>query len=605
MAYKLGSKNLLSLASDNPKDKTYLDPEKRRIYESYKYPSYEFVLNEDGTRVINNENKYVISVEENRRYRMNIISRCEQDKTYRDLIVEVCKYNILFFVNTFCYTERFDLPQGEDSVVNVCTFPCQDDILTWMVYAFKYRGYYAVSKTREIGATWLWVWFMDWLKFYGNIKTGTMSQKEDQVDDKTSISIFGKLRISLKEQPEWLRYGWSLDSKINDNKNKITLPDASLTHIGGTPKGNSMRGGRFNITFNDEFAHNDEATAALASLSALSTCNFFISTPNGEYNEFAYMALNPSRNVKFLNWNDHPLRTKKWEEEMRKNVGDEVFAQEYEGSFTKSNVGRIFPMFKSTISEDETLWTHVADENDDYYKYNPNYPVHSFSDLGGDGTYFGFFQELPSKHEWKKFTPNVIVVIDEYYNSGSDVTAYRVRKELNEIAEEKGYIYENHITDMRTLDQTPQGGSKNETWMSKMAESRQSLLERFNIDYGEPVYFIKNSRTYPAQIIDNMQNVLNAPGLFIIRSNCKILIGALSNWKYKTDKNQKDINGRPLIITNNKGQPIPDHSQASHPGTAVLYGANYLFGKDKLARNKKKTKRTFNWDFKSFRIAGI
>lgn len=604
--FKLGSKNLLSLASDDPDDPAYIEPEKRRIYENYEYPSYEYILNPDGTRRMDANKQYMISLRKNMIHRAGIITKCNVDTSYRNLILDICKYNILFYVNTFCYTYRLDLPIGQDPYVNVCTFPFQDDILTWMVWCFKHKDDGLVEKSRNVGATWMWVWFMDWLKFYHGITTGTMSQKEDDVDNRTANSIMEKLRINLRAQPEWSRFGW-VENSNHDKLNMIQCPESNLTHLGGVAKGTAFRGGRLSVTFNDEFAHVLEAAQVLDSLSAISTCNFFVSTPKGEHNEYARMALTPGVNKKSVHWSDHPLRNKEWEKKIRSkpSITEETFAQEYEISYTKSNVGRIFPMFAGRASDSEDEWSHVADPEDLYYDFNPNYPVHTFSDLGGDGTYFGFCQFLPSKDSWKRKSSKVMVVIDEYLVTGSEATAYKVRRDLNEIADEKGYLFESHITDMRTLDQTPQGGSKGDTWMAKMSESRQSLMERFNADYGEPIYFEKTIRCFPTQIIDNMHNVLYSEGKFIINPRCKILISALNNWTYQIDRHQKDANGRPLIKTNNKGQAIPEHSPASHPGTAVLYGANYFFGKEKQKKDSYMKKKRISWGFGVKRIQGV
>lgn len=588
-------KNLLCLSSD-------VDDETLKVYQSYPYPSYEYLLDEEGKKTVDANKMYQISIKENMIYRSQIISRANADKSYRDLVLSICKHNILFYVNTFCFTYRLDLPIGQDPYVNVCTFPFQDDILTWMVWNFKNMEDGIVEKSRAVGATWIWVWFMDWLaKFHKGITTGTMSQKEDDVDNRTANSILEKLRINLRSQPKWMRFGWEENSR-NDRINMIEYPETGSVHLGGVAKGTAFRGGRLSVSFNDEFAHVLEASQVLDSLSAISGCNMFVSTPKGENNEFARMALTPGVNKKSIHWSLHPLRNKEWEKKIRSkpSVTEETFAQEYEISYTRSNVGRIFPNFIGRASDDESEWCHVSDPETDTYDFKENYEVYTLSDLGKDTTYFGFFQFLPVQENRRYQTDYTMVLFDEYCVTGSDANPYKVRRDINQKADNEGYTFAKHITDWRT---GPKDDGIGKSWHKRMSESRQSLMERYNADYGEPI-FLEGERFWPVDCIETVSIVLNTPGKFIIHPRCHVMIMALNNWTYEVDRYQKDVYGRPLLKTNNKGNPIPDHSPSSHPGTALLWGMQYFFGKKKLKKENRKYKDV-NWDFRVRNIRGV
>ena len=564
--YKLGDKNLLCLEGDSIE---------------VAYPTYDFVLDDQGERVVDENNLYVVDATENLRFRAQIMAKSANNPQYQEVIRNICKHNILFYVNVFCFTYRLDLPMGQDPYVPFVTFPKQDEVLTWFVWCFKHKKTGLVEKSRSVGLSWLWIIFNDWVaKFHKGITLSTMSQKEDDVDDRTPDSLFEKIRINNNLQPEWLRCGWS-ESSDNDRKMMIRYPDTNSVLLGGVAKGTAKRGGRAHAVGYDEFAHILEAPEILASASELSGCAIFFSTPKGENNEFARMAHDPNINKISFHWTDHPLRGPNWEQAKRDDprITEEVFAQEYEISYTKSNIGRVFPDFKSFSSLESTDWIHVSDNP--YYDYDPNYNVYTCSDLGRDMTYFNFFQIKPSKPEHNPYTDRTVIFFNEY--AEVNVNVYDVRTHINE----QEYVYQEHITDIRTAHAKDSVGKG---WGYRLSEPEIDVLTLYNKKVGPPVN-VTGRRDLEQYPIDTMTTLLRTPGKIVFNKRCVIAIQAMNNWSYEIERYEKDINGRPKIKEGAK----PRHDKYSHPGKALIYGMQYLFGMNTKRDNKDKKIKSWNF----------
>lgn len=585
--YKLGNKNLLCL-------------EGKPI--EIDYPSFDFVYDEEGNKEVDSKTAlYQIDLTENLKYRAKIWNNCAINKGYRKTVLDLCKRNILFYFNTFCFTYRLDLPPDQNPYVPFVTFPKQDEIITWFLWCYKNGETGIVEKTRDCGLSWIWVITAEWFaKFHKGRALSMMSQNEEDVDNRGNPdSLFEKIRINLRMQPEWLRMGYVENSQY-DKIGLITFPETGSTISGAVAKGTAQRGGRTSMTGLDEFAHIKEDSAILTSVSAVTNCTIIFSTPVGENNEFARMANTPGVNKISFHWRDHPLRGPEWERKKRADprITEETFAQEYEISYTKSNIGRIFPDFKLSYENNHIdEWVHVADIDDNYYDYDPNYDVYTCSDLGNDMTYFGFFQIKPAKPQFNPYTKETVIFFNELSWVRGDVL--RIRQEINELAKECNFRFREHITDNRTANQSD---SMQRGWGSYLKADRSEMIRRFDIDPGEPIYW--TGANDPEHVpIETMGLKLRTKGGVVFHPRCKLAIKAMTNWSYRIDPNQKDSEGRSVIQTKNNGTGIPTHGPDSHPGKALIYGVQYIYGN--IRNNSRKNKTPIKWDFKNKTIRGI
>lgn len=585
--YKLGEKNLLCLEG-SPVE---ID-----------YPSYDFILDEKGNKTYDKKTSlYKIGLSNNLKYRALIYSKCLASTAYRQSVIEFCRRNILFYFNTFCWTYRLDLPAKENPYVPFTTFPKQDEIITWILWCYVNGETGIVEKTRGCGLSWLWVIVSEWLgKFHKGRSISMMSQNEEDVDERGNPdSLFEKIRINLRMQPEWMRMGY-VESSQYDKIGLITFPETGSTISGAIAKGTAQRGGRASITGLDEFAHIKEDSAILTSASELTACTIIFSTPKGENNEFARMANTPGVNKISFHWKDHPLRNLKWEAKKRADpkITEETFAQEYEISYTKSNIGRIFPDFKSYHEDDKRdKWIHVADPGNTYYDYDPNYDVYTCSDLGRDMTYYGFFQIKPSDHIYNPYTPNTLIVFEEKYWVRGNII--NIRKEINETADDYGFIFRDHISDVRTANAKD---SVEMGWGEYLKMDASEVKRMFNVDPGAPINVV--GQRYSEKLpIDTMAMCLRIPGKIIFHPRCRLGIKAMSNWSYEIDQFEKDHEGRSKIKIKPNGQAMVSHGPDSHPGKALIYGMQHIYGSENSTI--KKSKPTLNWDFQQPEIRAL
>ncbi len=484
------------------------------------------------------------------------------------------------------------------------TFPFQDDVLTWMVWCIKEQKEGIIEKSRDVGASWMWVFLTTWYAlFHKGVTTLTMSQNADDVDNRTAKSIFEKIRINLRTHPVWMRRGWE-ERGEKDKMMLVGIPETSGEMLGAVAKGAAGRGGR-GIPFFDEFAHIDEAPQILEAGTALSPCKFFISTPRGENNEFARMARDPKANKKTLHWTVHPLRNALWEKKQREkpSMTDEYFAQEYEVSYTKSTIGRVFPDFKRATTE-EGEWCHIQGSDDDpFYDYDPNYDVYTCSDLGMDTTVFFFFQVKPTHPDFTHLHDagmgeqrNCVVIFDELYAKRE--SAYYFRERLNSIRDTKGYHYAEHISDIRTA-QKAESSTANGGWGAMFMEDRGKIQERHNIDVGDEILLV-GTRVKESETLQTMTTLLRTPGSICWNPRCGYGIEAMTNWSFEINPYERDRDGSPLLKHGAKTR----HDKYSHPGKALLYGMQYLYGA-KTYKSKKKEKLYVDWHFVQKRVMGL
>jgi len=253
----------------------------------------------------------MFDIEAKRRQRGLIRYRCEHDLEYRRIVLEKCKRDTVFFINTFGYTYN---PQLEKPTIPFLLYPKQEELIRFFDdrLAEKRRGIF--DKSREVGATWLIGAFVikHWL-FVPEFKAGIGSRLAGLVDTAGDPDcIFEKLRMFIKALPEWMqptgwdRVGFSKTMLIKNPLNQSTITGGAGDEMG--------RGGRNAIYFLDEAAFIPRSSKVFAALSQNTKCLIPVSTPNGTNNEFYKTIISGSQPHISLHWKDDP-RKNYWETE--------------------------------------------------------------------------------------------------------------------------------------------------------------------------------------------------------------------------------------------------------------------------------------------------
>lgn len=247
--------------------------------------------------------------------------------------------HIIDFVVDWCWTYdprlvAVGLPTGLPFI----PFPMQVEFLEWLynMYLDQKRG--LVEKSRDAGATWLFVLMMvfEWRWTYG-FAGGIGSNKLDNVDDRDNPDcIFEKIRSLLKMLPPfWFPATFSPQKHIKIGN--IFNPDMGsyITGQGGKDIG---RGGRRTIYLVDEAASLEFPLKADAALSANTNCQIDLSTPKG-MNSFGQKRHSGRVPVFTFHWKKDPRKNDEWYAIQKKEHDPVIVAQEIDINYHASVEG--------------------------------------------------------------------------------------------------------------------------------------------------------------------------------------------------------------------------------------------------------------------------
>ncbi len=247
---------------------------------------------------------------ENLEFREMLPARCEQDPVLLNEVKDKCRRDILFWINTFCWTKD---PRRQPDILPFITYPFQDRHILEVQSAINKQEDYLNDKSRDMGVSWdvLYVLTHFWLFEDGSdFRVG--SRKEDYVDKLNDIdTLLEKVRFNLKKQPLWLLpKGFNLNDHagymriINPENNNAIIGESANEHFGS--------GGRRKALLLDEFAKWEEkiAEAAWTATADVTKCRIVVSTPVGSGNKFAQLASGTKEKIKktSLHWTLHPLK---------------------------------------------------------------------------------------------------------------------------------------------------------------------------------------------------------------------------------------------------------------------------------------------------------
>lgn len=238
-------------------------------------------------------------------------------------------------------------------------FDRQVDFLQFLHACFMGEADGLCEKSRDVGATWLGVWFSIWLwLFWPGTAIGWGSYKRELVDQLgDSKSIFEKIRLGIKRLPSFFLPEGFLPRR--DMTHMRVLNPANGATIIGEIGDNIGRGGRTRIYFKDESAHYEHPDLIDASLSENTRCQIDMSSVNGIGNPFyrkrfsgeewtpGKEAKRFTTNVFIFDWEDHPGKDKEWFTQQKayyvRRGQYHLFAQEVERNYSAAVIGTVIP----------------------------------------------------------------------------------------------------------------------------------------------------------------------------------------------------------------------------------------------------------------------
>mgnify|MGYP005726497523 CR=1 FL=1 len=255
------------------------------------------------------------------------------------LVKHVLHYekNPVDFINDWMFTyDPRELEHGGDPFLPLVLYPRQKELVTWIVERLARGEVGIVEKSRDMGATWIFIAVVLWLWFFRpGFKAAFGSRKEHYVDKAGDPdSIFEKIRLCLLRMPrDLLPKGFHPDKDMTHLRIHNRSNDAVITGEAGDSIG---RGGRNTIYIVDEAAFIERPDKVEAALSANARCRIKVSTPNGNGNPFAKQRHSGKFPVFTYHWRDDPRKDDAWYQLQEDTLDPVTLAQEVDIDYTAS-----------------------------------------------------------------------------------------------------------------------------------------------------------------------------------------------------------------------------------------------------------------------------
>lgn len=233
-------------------------------------------------------------------WRYDIVMQCRTDMAARQDFFDMCSRDILFYVNTFCYT--LNPRDAVTPLIPFITYEYQDEALIKIMKLFGKEDI-LIEKSRDMGATWMNLLPIEWhWHFRANLTFLLGSRKEEYVEKKgDEKALFSKIDLVHRYLPEWLMPAY--DRRMLHLRNA----DNGSTIDGESTTGDFARGDRRTVILLDEFAavERGDGYRVLKATRAVTQCRIFNSTYQGINNAF-YETSQIVKNKLSFHWSKRP-----------------------------------------------------------------------------------------------------------------------------------------------------------------------------------------------------------------------------------------------------------------------------------------------------------
>lgn len=258
-------------------------------------------------------------LQKNLRWRKFVLAKAKGDKKLQQALLDVCKADIIFWINTFVYQTNPDMPDSAGPFVcwkhQERAIISRDPEKPGLLWCIENGQNVVFEKSRKQGATWLVLIVKDWkCRFTPYYDSLMMSKSAAAVEGTSRQSLFGKVKFIHEHLPDWMHDR----ENFSGTKNNFIYPgtNSSLLGFSSTGKaGVSERGADF---FIDEFAQIEEDYEVLYRTQATARCRIFVSTHLGTGTAFHTLCQSDYFAKISLHWTQHPNLNKgmyRWNQE--------------------------------------------------------------------------------------------------------------------------------------------------------------------------------------------------------------------------------------------------------------------------------------------------
>ena len=281
---------------------------------------------------------------QNLKFREEMVQMGSTDKKAAEELYIMCSRDMLFYINTFCWT--YD-PRVGDGTLPFITYDFQNESFGELHDCIGKRDI-VIKKSRDMGASWMLLTVFEYMWHFRPSQSFLLvSRNEDYVDKPGNPkSLFWKIDFIHKYLPGWLK------PRLTRTKLRLTNEDNGSTIDGESTTGDVARGDRRTAIGLDEFAafDIDAGYRALASTRDATRCRIFNSTPSGTNNAFYDLATSDTISQITLHWTRHPIkaagqykdsqgktRSPWYDEECKRCANPQEIAQELDIDFAGSD----------------------------------------------------------------------------------------------------------------------------------------------------------------------------------------------------------------------------------------------------------------------------
>ncbi len=287
-------------------------------------------------------------------FRSYISRRCRASGKFRRKIVEACRTDILFWVNVFVCQYNPNAEEGREAGPFI-TWDFQDKMLRYggdgtygILQCVEDRKDLLIEKSREMGASWLFLILADWMaRFHRHKQFLMISRSAEAVDSESPNSLFWKIDYLQRYIPNWL------NGEVVRRKMSFAYNDSGSMITGEASTGRAGVGGRATAIFLDEFAQIKEDYEVYGRTSDTTRCRIFNSTHLGVGTMFFDLSQNPAIRKLKVHWTQHPEKRKglyRTDPDTKKTVildKDYVYPQGFEFAEVLQPTGGPFPCVRS------------------------------------------------------------------------------------------------------------------------------------------------------------------------------------------------------------------------------------------------------------------
>lgn len=255
-------------------------------------------------------------------FRRDVLRAGYADRDVAEELWIASKRDILFYVNTFCWTFN-PKEHPEQPVRPFITYGYQDVMLRELTQSLG-RDDIAVPKSRDMGASWCCLFVLEWRwHFYEHQSFLLTSEKEELVDTPGNHkALFQKLDQLHEWQPVWLLPTGRKAGKGRTKKHLRNV-DTGSAFDGEATVANMGTGDRRTAVLLDEASKMAQAREISVAMRDVTRCRIYNSSPLGQSGtgaEFYRRVQNPNTKIvhaahplcerKGVHWSAHPEKAR-------------------------------------------------------------------------------------------------------------------------------------------------------------------------------------------------------------------------------------------------------------------------------------------------------